>query len=192
MRNLVPAKAHKALVIFWTVPSHHDVRLKVRLPLHLVGGGGCSPFGIVGGSVTFGPHMIPEEAEEKNWIMMTSSLVSTWFWIHVTQVPEGVESPHVQHGEQLSFGFREGQPVTQGLKRWDHQSLLSVSHVQLHYGPPAQGKHTVKRRRSYRATARGSHCQTTLWPLNCTTTLSYYRETHWSVITLMAIGLEAF
>lgn len=51
------------------------------------------------------------------------------------QVPEGVESPHVQHGEQLSFGFGEGETVTKRLESWNHQSLLSVSHVQLHHRP---------------------------------------------------------
>lgn len=58
----------------------------------------------------------------------------------MSQVPEGVESPHVQHGEQLSFGFREGQAVTECLKGWDHQSFLGVSHVHLNYGLPAWGK----------------------------------------------------
>lgn len=54
------------------------------------------------------------------------------------QVPEGVERPHVQHGEQLGFGFGEGQAVTKRLKGRDHQSLLSVSHVQLHHRLSAQ------------------------------------------------------
>lgn len=56
------------------------------------------------------------------------------------EVPEGVESPHVQHGEQLSFGFGEGQTVTKRLEGWNHQSLLGVSHVQLHYGLSARRK----------------------------------------------------
>lgn len=62
MGHLVPAEAHEALVVLWTVSSHHNVRFKVRLPLHFIRCGGCSPFGIVGRSVTFGPHMIPGEA----------------------------------------------------------------------------------------------------------------------------------
>lgn len=56
----------------------------------------------------------------------------SWFWIHV-QVPEGVETPHVQHGEELSFGFGERKTVTKCLESWNHQSLLSVGHVQLHH-----------------------------------------------------------
>lgn len=55
-------------------------------------------------------------------------------------VPEGVESPHVQHGEQLSFGFGERQTVTKRLEGWNHQSLLGVSHVQLHHGLSARRK----------------------------------------------------
>lgn len=58
--HFVPAEAHEALVVLGTVSSHHHVRFEVRLPLHLVRCGGCSPFGIVGRSVTFGPHVIPE------------------------------------------------------------------------------------------------------------------------------------
>lgn len=60
--------------------------------------------------------------------------------IVLVQVPEGVESPHVQHGEQLSFGFGEGQTVTKRLEGRNHQSLLSVSHVQLHHRLSARRK----------------------------------------------------
>lgn len=44
-------------------------------------------------------------------------------------VPEGVEGPHVQHGEQLSFGFGKGEAVAQCLKGRYNQSFLSVGHV---------------------------------------------------------------
>lgn len=49
--------------------------------------------------------------------------------------PEGVESPHVQHGEQLGFGFGKGQAVTESLESGNHKSLLGVPHVQMHHGP---------------------------------------------------------
>ena len=47
--HFVPAKAHEAAVVLGAVPAHHDVRLKVGLPLHSVGRGGRSPLGEVGG-----------------------------------------------------------------------------------------------------------------------------------------------
>ena len=65
MSHLVPAEAHKAAVILRTVPPHHDVGLKVGLPLHPVGGGGCPPFGKVSRRVAFSPHMVPAAEERK-------------------------------------------------------------------------------------------------------------------------------
>ena len=59
MRHLVPAEAHEALVVLGAVAPHHHVGLEVRLPLHLVGGGGRPPFGVVGWSMSLGPDMIP-------------------------------------------------------------------------------------------------------------------------------------
>lgn len=56
--HLVPAKAHKAAVILRTVPPHHNIGLKVSLPLHSVGSGGCPPFGKVSWCMAFSPHMI--------------------------------------------------------------------------------------------------------------------------------------
>lgn len=58
--HLVPAEAHEPPVVLWGVPPHHDVRLKVRLPLHVIGRGGRPPFGKVGGSVAFSPYVVPE------------------------------------------------------------------------------------------------------------------------------------
>ena len=65
MGDLVPAKAHKALVILRAVPLHHHIGLKVRLPLHLIGRGGCPPLGVVGRSMALGPNVIPGEGKEK-------------------------------------------------------------------------------------------------------------------------------
>lgn len=63
--HFVPAKAHEAAVVLGTVPPHHDVGFKVRLPLHPVGRGRRPPFGKVGGGVAFGPHMIPDGRTER-------------------------------------------------------------------------------------------------------------------------------
>lgn len=57
--HLVPTKAHKAPVVLGTVPPHHDVRLKVGLPLHPVGRGGCPPLGKISWCMAFGPYMVP-------------------------------------------------------------------------------------------------------------------------------------
>lgn len=61
--HLVPAEAHKAAVILRTVPPHHDVGLEVGFPLHLVGRGGCPPFGKVSWCVAFSPHMVPRRRD---------------------------------------------------------------------------------------------------------------------------------
>jgi len=63
--HLVPAEAHEAAVVLGAVPPHHDVGLKVGLPLDPVGRGGRSPFGKVSRSVAFSPHVIPREREEE-------------------------------------------------------------------------------------------------------------------------------
>lgn len=70
MGHLIPAKAHKTLVVLWTVPSYHNIGFKVRLPLHLIGCGGCPPFGVVGRSMALGPDMIPRDMEK--WNIMTN------------------------------------------------------------------------------------------------------------------------
>lgn len=44
-------------------------------------------------------------------------------------LPEGEERSHVQLGQKLSFGFGEGQAVTERLERRHHQSLLGAGHV---------------------------------------------------------------
>lgn len=59
--HFIPAKAHKAPVIFGSLPPHHDIGLKVGFPLHPVGGGGCPPFGKVSRCMAFSPHMVPVE-----------------------------------------------------------------------------------------------------------------------------------
>lgn len=51
----------------------------------------------------------------------------------MSTVPEGVESPHVQHRQQLGLGFREGEAISQRLKGRHNQSLLGIGHVQLDY-----------------------------------------------------------
>lgn len=48
-------------------------------------------------------------------------------------VPEGVESPHVQHRQQFGLGFGEGEAISQRLKGGHNQSLLGIGHVQLDY-----------------------------------------------------------
>lgn len=76
MGHLVPAKAHKPLVVLRTVSSHHHIRLKVWLPLHLIRCGGRSPFGIVGRRVTLWPHMIPGRGRMKGTLKLFSNLQS--------------------------------------------------------------------------------------------------------------------
>lgn len=51
----------------------------------------------------------------------------------MSTVPEGVESPHVQHRQQLGLRFREGKAISQRLKGGHNQSLLGIGHVQLDY-----------------------------------------------------------
>lgn len=59
MGDFVPAKAHKPLVILRTIPPDHHIRLKICLPLHLIGRGGRPPFGIIGRCMSLGPNMVP-------------------------------------------------------------------------------------------------------------------------------------
>lgn len=59
MGYFVPAKANKSLVILRTVSSHHNIRLKICFPLHLVWRCGCSPLGVIGWRVTLCPDVIP-------------------------------------------------------------------------------------------------------------------------------------
>lgn len=70
MGDLVPAKSHEALVVLRTVPLHHHIGLKVRLPLHLIGRGGCPPLGVVGRSMALGPDVIPGKARRKVRVQM--------------------------------------------------------------------------------------------------------------------------
>lgn len=51
-------------------------------------------------------------------------------------LPEGVEGAHVQHGEQLCFGFGEGQAVVQGLECRHDESCLPLGQLQLLDGVP--------------------------------------------------------
>lgn len=60
MSYFVPAKSNKAPVILRAVLPHDDVWLKVCFPLHVVGGGGCSPLGKICWRVPFRPDVVPE------------------------------------------------------------------------------------------------------------------------------------
>lgn len=61
MGNLVPAEAHKALIIFRAMSFHDNIRFKICLPVNIIRCGGCPPFRIVGGGMAFWPHVIPAD-----------------------------------------------------------------------------------------------------------------------------------
>lgn len=62
--HLVPAKAHKARVIAWTVTRHHHIGLIVSCPLHPVWCLSLPPAGIVRGRVPLGPLVVPVQQDQ--------------------------------------------------------------------------------------------------------------------------------
>lgn len=51
--------------------------------------------------------------------------------------PEGIEGPHVQHGEQLRFGFGKGEAIMQRLKRRHNERCFPLGQLLLQDGGPA-------------------------------------------------------